>query len=104
MTVTLQKLEAFPWSQWEVVGSPCPIPNQSSLSVLPHLPAHGGDLSLVHAGLCHDIGQGASCQVLHHHPELFSYKVTEEPKPDFKIRMRRVVKLSYKWNKNKSCY
>lgn len=99
MTVTLQNLETLPL----VVESPCPIANQSSLRVLPHLPAHGGDLSLVHAGLCHHIGQGASCQVLHHHPELLSYEVTEEPKPDFKIRMQRVLKLSYKCNKNKSC-
>lgn len=79
-----------------MVESPCPIPNQSSLRVrvLLYLPAHGGDLSLVHARLRHDIGEGASCQVLHHHPELFSYKVTEEPKPDFKNRMHRVLNMA----------
>lgn len=105
MTVRVQNLETFPWSQEHVVQSLCPPPSQRSYGLwgVPYLPAHGSDLSLVHAGLRHNIREGASCQVLHHHPELFSYKVTGEPKADFKIRMHKVLKLSYKCNKNTSC-
>ena len=42
-----------------------------------HPPADSCDLSLVHAGLCDDVREGAPWQVLHHHPQLLANQETE---------------------------
>ena len=39
-------------------------------NLISHLSADGGYLSLLHDGLCDDVGQGTSGQVLHDDPEV----------------------------------
>lgn len=43
-----------------------------------NLSADGGDLSLIHARLGHNIGKGATSEVLHHHKKLVSNQETEK--------------------------
>lgn len=47
------------------------------LNLASYLSADCSNLALIHAGLSHHICQRASCQILHHHPQLISYQVTK---------------------------
>lgn len=42
---------------------------------IPHLPTDSCDLPFVHTRLSNDVGQGASSQVFHDHPELVADQV-----------------------------
>lgn len=58
-----------------------------------NLSADGGDLSLIHARLGHDVGKGATSQVLHHHKKLISDQETEKKK---KAHNQRCINCAHK--------